>query len=148
MIVHNIFIAILSIQIPDFIGLVRFQIVFILEMKLNPFIVGEYVLRFFQDSGFVQGIVFDGARSLFNCFFHLFHCRRVKKFQIIHCKNEYEFLIQILFFLLMYLICHPKFQNSYRNFADCLFDIIQVKNYYNYLLIFEVLRTLHYSHLD
>ena len=148
MIAHSIFIAILDILILVVYGLVRFQTVFVEEMILNPFIVEGYVLRFFPDSDFVQEIVSDGARSLFNCFFHQFHCHRAKKLQIIHCRSEYEFLVQILFILLMYLICLPKFQNSYRNFVGCLLGIILFRNYYNYLLVVEVLKTLYYNHLN
>ena len=137
--VSNTFIAMKYIPIPNVYGFIRFLILFIAGMRLDPFIVEGFVLRFFLDSDFVQAIVCDGARSLFNCFFHLW----LKKVLVVRCRNEYAFLEQILFILQKNLIYHPKFLNSYHSFINCSHDFIPFRSYNNYLLDFEVLINLH-----
>ncbi len=79
LIAHNIFIAIIDILVPRFFGFVRCLIVFIGEMILNPFIVEGYVSKFSQGLDFVQGIIYDGVRSIFSFSFHLLHCEIVLK---------------------------------------------------------------------
>jgi len=79
LIAHNIFIAIIDILVPRFFGFVRCLTVFIGEMILNPFIVEGYVSKFSQGLDFVQGIIYDGVRSIFSFSFHLLHCRIVLK---------------------------------------------------------------------
>lgn len=148
LIARNIFIAIIGILILCFCGSARCLTVFAEEMILNPFIVEGYVSKFSPGLDFVQGIVYDGANSLFNFIFRLFHCQIVKKIPFIHYKNEYEFLELIHFIHLKNLIFLQNFQSSYHNFASYLLGIVLVHKCYNYLLKFEVLITLDYNHLN